>query len=298
MYWWAALHLQLFVVLRSELKSIFLSCLCLHSTSGQRPHSAHVVFFMLLEPSWVYVRGRKVLVFCVGRRAALIPGSAPSLERGSWPLVPEVAAGGQSSSQMDCLCCVSHMNTWNTYCLVHTFAKPSVCIRLKSWFKCVRLHTCMPVHVFPDLCACQRVQLAAQCVYIFLLTVCARHRGTVPSFTWGQGMSSLPPPPLNVPHTPHPRAPAGQQAPPGSPGQADLPGIWLKWTRLRSPGPAQGQEVKTEHITAPLSGPGQGGAEAAWTQQTFCSFSQWTKKEFHCTVGAGWEKSTQFPISQ
>lgn len=58
-----------------------------------------------------------MLVFCVGRRAALIPGSAPSLERGSWPLVPDVAAGGQSSSLMDCLCCISHMNTLNTYCL-------------------------------------------------------------------------------------------------------------------------------------------------------------------------------------
>lgn len=159
----------------------------------------------------------------------------------------------------------------------------------------------MPVHVFPDsVCACVCLCVPAGaacssvCLYIPALTVrpalrhCARlhlrPRNVLSSSSSSQHLSHFSPTPS-----------AGQWAPPHSPGQADLPGIWIDRSHLHSPGPRQGQEVGKEYITAKCSGLGQGRAEAAWTQQTFCSFSE---KEFHYIVRPGWEESTLFPIIQ
>lgn len=114
---------------------------------------------------------------------------------------------------------------------------------------CTLLCICMPVHVFPlcvCVCACQQVQLAAQCVYIFLLTVCARHCAQLhlrPRNVLSSSSSSSQHPSHSSP-TPS----AGQRAPPHSPGQADLLGVWVEWTHLHSPGPGQGQEVGKEYI--------------------------------------------------
>lgn len=103
-----------------------------------------------------------------------------------------VGAGRNSRRMLECCkrlcwCYICHINTRRAVCVYAGQAPRPVLfvyINSRNDFKCV--HPCAYARLsmyFLTLRGCQRVQLAAQCVYIFLLTVCTRHRGTAPGFT-------------------------------------------------------------------------------------------------------------------
>lgn len=117
---------------------------------------------------------------------------------------------------------------------------------------CTLLCICMPVHVFP-LCVCVCMPAGAACstvcLYIPAHSMCPALRHCAQLHLRPRNVLSSSSSSSQHPSHSSPTPSAGQRAPPHSPGQADLLGVWVEWTHLHSPGPGQGQEVGKEYIT-------------------------------------------------
>ena len=160
-------------------------------------------------------------------------------------------------------------------------SEPSLRMFFLSVCVCVCVCVCVPAGA-----ACSSV-----CLYIPALSVrpalrhCAqlhlRPRNVLSSSSSSQRPSHSSPTPS-----------AGQRAPPHGPGQTDLPGIWVDWTRPHSPGPAQGQEVRKEYITAKMLRPGarksRGSVNPA--DLLFRFTMNWKKGVSTVQFRPGWEK--------
>lgn len=226
------LHLLLFSALWLHQQNI-LSWMCVHSGLGHLPRSSHILLCFASGAEWVYVRGSMVLGGGGGGLCWQACSPDPWLR--SFFKAGALAVVTRSSSRRMAMCCKTQQCVGVAFVIwrqkIHTCVdKPGSCIFVHDMSAllilfgfilpcygadmyvfiqtglCAYACLCMCfLTVCVCVCVCQQVQLAAQYVYIFLLSLCVRHSGTVPGFTWGQGMSSLPPPPPSISHTPRPR---------------------------------------------------------------------------------------------